>query len=256
MKLDPYFRKDNHNKMTFNVMYAFSENFVLVLSHDEVVHLKCSMLYKMPGDLETKAMNLKSAYTFMMGQPGKKLLFMGQEFGQREEWSEARGLDWYLLDDPLHKDIREYYKKLLHLYKEYPVMYAYESKEYGCYQWINCDDNENSVFSFLRKAPDTYDDSLAFVCNFTPVERNGYVIGVPHPGTYDGTREVTYKAVKCPKGEEINYFPYKLTIDIRPLESIIMKVPKLVIRKTTRKSTTTKAGVKKPARGVKKKNKK
>ena len=244
VKLDPYFKKFNHNKMTFNMTYAFSEKFVLVLSHDEVVHMKCSMLYKMPGDLETKASNLKTAYTFMMGQPGKKLLFMGQEFGQREEWSEARGLDWYLLDDPMHRDIKDYYKKLLHLYKENPVMYAYESQEYECFRWINCDDGDNSVFSFIRKAPGTFNYSLAFVCNFTPVEREAYEIGVPHPGKYkvimssedvEGNEVVEYTAEAMPKGEQMNYFDYKLTVKLRGFESIIMEVPKQPVKKPVRK---------------------
>lgn len=251
IKLDPYFKKFNHNKMTFNMTYAFSENFILVLSHDEVVHMKNSMFYKMPGDLEAKAANLKTAYAFMMGQPGKKLLFMGQEFGQREEWSEARGLDWYLLDEHIHKDIKDYYKKLLHLYKDNKVMYAYESKEYECFRWINCDDAENSVFSFIRKAPDTFNDSLAFVCNFTPIERDGYVIGVPHSGEYKvilssedvaGIESVTYKAEAMPEGEQQDYFDYKITIKLRPFESIVMQVPKQAIKK--------------PVRTVKKKKKK
>ena len=250
VKLDPYFKKFNHNKMTFNMTYAFSEKFVLVLSHDEVVHMKNSMFNKMPGDLETKAANLKTAYTFMMGQPGKKLLFMGQEFGQREEWSESRSLDWYLLDEPIHADIKEHYKKLLHLYKDNPVMYAYESKEYECYRWINCDDCDNSVFSFIRKAPDTFNGSLVFVCNFTPIERGEYVIGVPHPGEYKvilssedvpGEKKVVYKAQKVEMGKEQDGFNYKLTIDLKPFESVIMEVPKQV--------------VKKPVRSVKKKKK-
>ena len=243
VKLDPYFKKFNHNKMTFNMTYAFSENFILVLSHDEVVHMKNSMFYKMPGDLETKAANLKTAYTFMMGQPGKKLLFMGQEFGQREEWSEARGLDWYLLDEHMHKDIQNYYKELLHLYKEHEVMYAYESTAYNCYEWINPDDGDNSVFSFIRKAPDTFDNSLAFVCNFTPIERDEYVIGVPNPGTYkvmlssedvDRVEKVEYKAVALPEGEKQDNFDYKITVKLRSFESIILKVPKTKIKKPVR----------------------
>ena len=249
VKLDPYFKKYNHNKMTFNMTYAFSEKFILVLSHDEVVHMKCSMLYKMPGDLETKAANLKTAYTFMMGQPGKKLLFMGQEFGQREEWSEARSLDWYLLDEPMHKDIKDYYKKLLHLYKDNPVMHAYESQEYECFRWINCDDGDNSVFSFIRKAPGTFNDSLAFVCNFTPMERSEYVIGVPHSGKYkvilssedvQGAESVEYTAKAMPKGEQQDYFDYKLTVKLRPFESVIMQVPKQTVKKPVRRVTKKK----------------
>lgn len=251
VKLDPYFKKFNHDKMTFNMTYAFSEKFVLVLSHDEVVHMKNSMFNKMPGDLEAKAANLKTAYTFMMGQPGKKLLFMGQEFGQREEWSETRSLDWYLLDEPIHADIQQYFKKLLHLYKDNPVMYAYESKEYECYRWINCDDCDNSVFSFIRKAPDTFNGSLTFVCNFTPIERGKYVIGVPHPGDYkvilssedvQDEKKVVYKAEKVPVGKEQDGFNYKIAVDLKPFESIIMEVPEQVIKK--------------PVRSVKKKRKK
>lgn len=251
VKLDPYFKKFNHNKMTFNMTYAFSENFILVLSHDEVVHLKCSMLYKMPGDLETKAANLKTAYTFMFGQPGKKLLFMGQEFGQRDEWSENRSLDWYLLDEPMHADIKEYVKKLLHLYKENPVMYNFESAQYEGFRWINCDDGDNSVFSFIRKKPGTFNDSLAFVCNFTPIERPEYVIGVPNPGKYEVimssddvylNKRVVYTAE--PAGEELqDGFEYKLTVDLKGFESIIMKVPKAVkkpVRKTTKKKKSAK----------------
>lgn len=252
VQLDPYFKKFNHNKMTFNMTYTFSEKFILVLSHDEVVHLKHSMFNKMPGDLETKAANLKTAYTFMLGQPGKKLLFMGQEFGQREEWSETRSLDWYLLEEPLHADIREYVKQLLHLYKENPEMYAYESTEYNCYRWINCDDGDNSVFSFIRKAPNTFNDSLAFICNFTPIEREKYVVGVPNPGDYHvvlssedpyRNNSVKYTAEAMPEGEQQDGFDYKLTVDLKGFESIILRTPKVIkkpVRRTTRKKTKTK----------------
>ena len=240
MRLDPYFRRDNHNKMTFNMTYAFSENFILVLSHDEVVHLKKSLFYKMPGTIEEKAENLKSAYAFMIGQPGKKLLFMGQDFGQREEWSEERGLDWYLLDEPVHAGIQKYFKKLLHLYKENPVMYAYESKEYDCFRWINPNDRDKSVFSFIRKAPGTYNDSLVFICNFTPVEREEYVLGAPVPGKYkrvlssvdiDGVENVSYTAEPAdPQGD---YFDYCMKVRLRPFETIILATPK-TIRKPVR----------------------
>ena len=248
VKLDSYFKKFNHNKMTFNMTYAFSENFILVLSHDEVVHLKCSMLYKMPGDLDTKAANLKTAYAFMFGQPGKKLLFMGQEFGQREEWSETRSLDWYLLEEPIHADIKEYVKKLLHIYKNNACMYAYESTAYDCYRWINCDDCENSVFSFIRKAPNTFNDSLAFVCNFTPIDRTDYIIGVPNPGDYEvllssvdvyGENKVVYTAEKLEDGILQDGFEYRLKVQLKGFESIIMKTPK-AIRKPTKRTTRKK----------------
>ena len=123
MKLDPYFRKDNHNKMTFAMSYACSENYILVLSHDEVVHLKCSMLNKMPGYLEDKFANLRAGYTFMFGHPGKKLLFMGNEFAQLQEWSEARELDWFLLKEERHQQMQNYVKALLHMYKKYRCLY-------------------------------------------------------------------------------------------------------------------------------------
>ena len=148
-KLDPLFKKNNHNKMTFGMTYAFSENFILVLSHDEVVHLKCSMINKMPGYPADKFKNLKTAYTFMLGHPGRKLLFMGQEFAQLQEWSESRSLDWYLLDEPEHKDMQDYVKKLLHLYKEYPALYT-ETKGYGAFEWINANDADRSIFSFIQ----------------------------------------------------------------------------------------------------------
>lgn len=250
VQLDPYFKKFNHNKMTFNLTYCFSENFILVLSHDEVVHLKKSMFYKMPGDLETKAANLKTSFAYMFGQPGKKLLFMGQEFGQREEWSETRSLDWYLLDDPIHSNIKDYFKKLLHLYKDNPVLYAYETKAYDGFTWINPDDGDNSVFSFIRKEPDTYNGSLVFVCNFTPIERNGYVIGVPNPGDYEvelssndvyGVNRATYKAEKMPEGEKMHGFDYKIVINLSGYESIIMRTPTVKIKKVTKRTVKKKS---------------
>ncbi len=182
MKLDPFFRKANHSKMTFGMTYACSENFILVLSHDEVVHLKCSMLNKMPGYHPDKFANLKVGYTFMMGHPGKKLLFMGQEFGQLREWSEERELDWFLLKEPLHEDLKNYFRDLLHLYRKFPALY---SKDYDWtgFEWINCDDADRSIFSFVRKGY-TGRNNLLFVCNFTPVERPNYRVGVPKKGKY------------------------------------------------------------------------
>ncbi len=182
MKLDPYFRKDNHNKMTFSMTYAFSENFVLVLSHDEVVHLKCSMLNKMPGYMEDKFENLKCGYAFMTGHPGKKLLFMGQEFGQLQEWSEARELDWYLLKEAPHQHLQEFYKDLLHMYKKYPAL-GQNDKGYEGFQWINADDAYRSIFSFVRWSP-TGKNNLLFVINFTPMERSDYRVGVPKKKKY------------------------------------------------------------------------
>ena len=182
MKLDPYFRKDNHHKMTFAMSYNESEKYIIVLSHDEVVHLKCSMINKMPGEMEDKFKNLMVGYAFMMGHPGKKLLFMGQEFAQLQEWSEARELDWYLLENPDHKHMQNWVKKLLHIYQKNPALYELDSS-WGGFEWINANDAERSIFSFIRKSKDGK-NNLLFVCNFTPVERSDYRVGVPKHKTY------------------------------------------------------------------------
>ena len=182
MKLDPYFRKDNHNKMTFAMSYNESEKYILVLSHDEVVHLKCSMLNKMPGLEGDKFKNLMAGYAFMMGHSGKKLLFMGQEFAQVQEWSEARELDWYLLEDPNHKKVQDWVKALLHLYTSNPCMYEQDTTWAG-FEWINADDRDRSIFSFVRKSKDGK-NNLLFVINFTPVAREDYRVGVPKNKTY------------------------------------------------------------------------
>ena len=182
MKLDPYFRKDNHNKMTFSMTYAYSEKYVLVISHDEVVHLKCSMVNKMPGYPEEKIRNLKAAYAFMLFHPGKKLLFMGQEFGQLREWSEERELDWYLLNEKPHQDLQEFVKTLLHMYTKYPALYAGDNDPDG-FEWINADDAYRSIFSLVRKSP-TKRNNLLFIVNFTPVDRPDYRVGVPKKKQY------------------------------------------------------------------------
>ena len=182
MKLDPYFRKDNHHKLTFAMSYNESEKYILVLSHDEVVHLKCSMINKMPGEMEDKFKNLMVGYAFMMGHPGKKLLFMGQEFAQLQEWSEARELDWYLLENPDHQHMQNWVKKLLHIYQKNPALYELDSS-WGGFEWINANDADRSIFSFIRKSKDGK-NNLLFVCNFTPVERKDYRVGVPKRKTY------------------------------------------------------------------------
>ena len=177
MKLDPYFRKNAHHMMTFSMEYAYSENYILVLSHDEVVHLKCSMLNKMPGEGFDKYANLKAAYAFMTGHPGKKLLFMGQEFAQLREWSEERELDWFLLSEEPHQQIQNWYRDLLHLYKKNPALYELDDDPAG-FEWINKDDIFRSIFSFVRHSK-RKKKNLLFVCNFTPVAREDYRVGVP-----------------------------------------------------------------------------
>ena len=182
MKLDPYFRKDNHNLMTFAMSYAYSENYILVLSHDEVVHLKCSMLNKMPGLGFDKYANLKVAYAFMMGHAGKKLLFMGQDFAQLREWSEERELDWYLLAEKEHQAIQNWYRDLLHLYRSHKALYEMDQSWEG-FEWINADDAYRSIFSFMRHSKGSK-RNLLFVCNFTPMERSDYRVGVPRKKQY------------------------------------------------------------------------
>ena len=182
MKLDPYFRKDNHHKMTFAMSYNGSEHYILVLSHDEVVHLKCSMINKMPGEEADKFANLKAGYAFMMGHPGKKLLFMGQDIGQYREWSEERELDWYVLEDPHNKGLQEFVKELLHIYRKYPCMYELDGGGEG-FEWINADDAEKSIYTFLRKGKDAK-KRLLFVFNFTPVARDDFRVGVPELKDY------------------------------------------------------------------------
>lgn len=175
MKLDPYFRKYNHTKMNFAMVYAYSENYMLVLSHDEVVHLKCSMIEKMPGSYEDKFKNLMAGYAFMTGHPGKKLLFMGQDFGQHREWSEKRELDWFLLDKEPNRHLQAFVKKLLHLYKNNKCLYEYDCYPEG-FEWINADDGDRSIFSFVRHS-ESGKSNMLFIINFTPVERPDYRVG-------------------------------------------------------------------------------
>ena len=222
MKLDPYFRKWNHNKMTFSMTYAYAEKYILVLSHDEVVHLKCSMINKMPGLYDDKFANLRAGYAYMLGHPGKKLLFMGQEFAQLQEWSEARELDWYLLAEDKHQQMQNYVKALLHLYKKTPALYDADQDPCG-FEWINADDADRSIFSFVRHSKDGK-SNLLFVINFTPVARPDYRVGVPKRKQYrlvlDGDaaefggntteRPVVYKAVKS----ECDGIPYSFAYDL------------------------------------------
>jgi 1,4-alpha-glucan branching enzyme len=182
MKTDPYFRAGNHNKLCFSMMYAYSENFIQVLSHDEVVHGKASMIYKMPGDMRNKFSNLKAAYGFMYGHPGKKLLFMGQEFAQTREWSEARELDWELLQYPEHIGMQKYIKDLNKFYITYDALHFNDYDPMG-FEWMSCDDNNNSIVSFVRRGS-TPGKQLLFVCNFTPVLHDKYRIPVPCKGVY------------------------------------------------------------------------
>lgn len=182
MKLDPFFRKGNHYKMTFAMSYNHAENYILPLSHDEVVHLKCSMLLKMPGYYVDKFANLRVGYSYMFSHSGKKLLFMGQEFGQDSEWSEAKELDWDLLGDNLHASLKKYVSKLLELYRKYPAMYENDQNWDG-FEWMNADDQEQSVYTYVRRTA-TKKNSILITLNMTPIERREYKIKVPKAGKY------------------------------------------------------------------------
>ena len=230
MKMDPYFRSFNHNRLTFSLSYTYAENYVLVISHDEVVHLKCSMLNKMPGVEMDKFANLRTAYGFMYGHPGKKLLFMGQEFGQLREWSEARSLDWFLLDQPLHKKMQKWVADLNHMYTTYDACYYNDNNQMG-FEWTKVDDANTSIIAFVRRGK-TVKDQLLFVCNFVPVERKDYWIGVPCMTEYEeiinsdakiyggsGTKNGKVKAFE----EKCDRMPYAISIDIAPLSMMVFK---------------------------------
>jgi 1,4-alpha-glucan branching enzyme len=179
---DPIHRRWHHNLVTFSMLYAFTENFLLPFSHDEVVHGKGAMLDKMPGDAWQKRATLRTLYAYMFGHPGKKLMFMGDEFGQWREWNHDRSLDWHLLDDPAHAALLRFVQELNSLYRAEPALHECDF-EPGGFRWIDCNDNENSVISMARYARDRR-DSLVMVFNFTPVPRPEYRVGVPEPGWY------------------------------------------------------------------------
>lgn len=222
MKLDPYFRKNSHYSMTFAMSYNSSENYILPLSHDEVVHLKCSMLSKMPGYHVDKYANLRVGYTYMFGHSGKKLLFMGQEFGQEREWSEERELDWFLLGNELNRGMQEYMKELLTMYRKYPCMYQIDNDWKG-FQWVNADDADRSIYSFIRRAEDGK-KSLLFVLNMTPMPRKDFCVGVPRKGKhrlvlnsaekrFGGTGEMLPAELTAAE-EPCDGLPYRLTFDL------------------------------------------
>jgi 1,4-alpha-glucan branching enzyme len=181
MSREPIHRKYHHKEITFGLLYAFSENFVLPLSHDEVVHGKAALLHKMSGDDWQKFANLRAYYAFMWGYPGKKLLFMGQEFAQRSEWSEARGLDWHLLQFEPHGGMRQLVRDLNYLYRSRPALHARDCEPEG-FSWLIVDDANNSVFAWLRKAPEG--NPIAVVSNFTPVVRENYRVPLPATGQW------------------------------------------------------------------------
>ena len=229
MKLDPYFRKNNHYAMTFAMSYNNSENYILPLSHDEVVHLKCSMVNKMPGYPVDKYANLRVGYSYMIGHAGKKLLFMGQDFGQEREWSEERELDWNLLGEEQNRGMHEYVKELLALYQKYPAMYTIDN-DWAGFEWLNADDADHSVYSFFRKDK-TGKNNIMFVLNMTPMKWENYKIGVPKKKKYKlllnsddkrfgGNGNVIPAELTAVK-EPCNFKDYSISFDLPPYTAAI-----------------------------------
>ena len=256
IKLDPIYRKYHQNKLTFGMAYHYAENFVLVLSHDEVVHTKSSMIGKMPGDVWQSFANLRLSYGFMMGHPGKKLLFMGGEFAQYSEWSEARSLDWHLLQYADHQEMQAYVKELNHLYAEEPAFWAEDFDPNG-FQWIECDDAESSIVSFVRRSQEK---ELVFLCNFTPVVHRGFSLGVPQEGVYHerlnsdaarfGGSDVINAVPLQSKAEPAGRCPFRVELDVPPLGMVILEreQPKKQPRAKKSKTRTAANGTKTDAK--------
>ena len=256
MSTDPLFRAGNHNKVTFSFFYAFSENFVLPISHDEVVHGKGSLINKMPGEYRDKFAHLRTFYGYMMAHPGKKLLFMGQEFGQFSEWNEAKGLDWMLLEYDSHRQMEAYVRDLNHFYTEHPELWEVDYSWEG-FQWIVPDDNQQSVIAFLRR--DAKGKMIMVVCNFNPIERVDYQMGVPNPGTYKellNSDDVKYggggvhNPAKRTRKKPLHGFDQSIQLTLPPLSTVYLAVPeaKAQPQKTAAKKTAAKkSAAKKPA---------
>lgn len=232
MKTDPFFRGGNHNKVTFSFFYAFSENFILPISHDEVVHGKGSLIGKMPGEYDDKFAEMRVFLGYMIAHPGKKLMFMGQEFGQFSEWSEAKQLDWNLLDYESHRNLHAYSKTLNHFYLQNKTLWQRDYSWEG-FEWIVPDDNTQNIVVFLRK--DVEGNAFVVCCNFAPVLREGYKFGVPVAGAYKevfnsdaqeyGGGGFTNTGVRSKKGTMHN-FAHSITVDLPPLSCLFFRVPK------------------------------
>jgi 1,4-alpha-glucan branching enzyme len=229
--LDPIFRSYHHSQTTFSLLYAFNENFILPFSHDEVVYGKGSMLRKMPGDEWQKFANLRLLYGFMFGHPGKKLLFMGDEFGQWSEWNHDSSLEWRLLDKPLHAGLQRWVRDLNTTYRGQPSLHERDFEAAG-FEWIDCTDSQRSIVSFLRVAKDP-NDQLLFVCNFTPVVRQNYRVGVPRQGfwkeilnsdapLYGGSGQGNFGGLHAAP-LPIHGRPYSLNMTLPPLGVVVFQ---------------------------------
>jgi len=228
---DPIFRQYHHNSLTFRMLYSFHENFVLPLSHDEVVHGKGSLLNKMPGDDWQKFANLRLLFAYMFAQPGKKLLFMGAEFGQYREWSHDRSLDWHLLEGPLHRGLQAWMEQLNQAYRREGALHWFDNDPQG-FEWVDCNDAPASVISLLRKGK-TADDAVLITCNFTPVPRVGYKVGVPSAGYWkeilnSDAREYGGGGIGNMGGtealaESVHGRPYSLRLTLPPLGALFLK---------------------------------
>ena len=254
MSLDPLFRKNNHNNLTFSLTYAFSENFILPLSHDEVVHGKCSMINKMPGEYEDKFSNLRAFYAYMIAHPGKKLMFMGDEFAQFIEWDFAKELDWFILDYDLHKKMQNYVKDLNKFYLDNAPLWENDT-DWSGFSWIACDDYEKSIVSFRRI--DKNGNELVVVCNFCPVERTNYRIGVPYEGKYTqvfssdarkyGGETARLKSYKS-EGEPMHGFENSIVLTIAPMSVTFYKIEKKVHKPKKEKNVKEKVIKEKPSK--------
>ena len=239
MKLDPYFKQFHHDQLCFSISYYLSEKYILVLSHDEVVHGKCSLLNKMPGLEGDKYAALRAAYGFMYGHPGKKLLFMGQEFAQKREWSEMRSLDWFLLEDERHKKMQDYIRDLNHLYTSNDALYYNDFDVMG-FEWMDCARPQTSTVAFVRRGK-TARKQLMFILNFTPVAHEKYTVKAPCKGKfveiinsddekYGGQGRVNAKPIaarkkesKGQKGQKDKTVSYEIELYLPPLSAIVLQ---------------------------------
>jgi 1,4-alpha-glucan branching enzyme len=234
---DPIYRQFHHETLVHTVDYAFSENFVLVLSHDEVVYGKKSLIEKSPGGVEEKYGCMKALLTHQIGHPGKKLLFMGQDFAQNAEWSVTDSIDWHLADDFGHRDIMLTVRKLLEIYRTFPVLYS-DSRDPSTFEWVNRNDFWRNTISYIRRNPWNYEGALLFICNFSPMGIGNYACGVPLPGTYrrvfstydtlpggGGPEEINAPIEYAATKEECDGRDYRITFNMRPYESIIVALP-------------------------------